>query len=415
MSQCSWITNRTYCELPYEAHTKEDDRIIAQIGHNTQEKSTMKEAHGEFWNYPAEIRVITTNGMVKNNGACVMGRGVARQAKDKFPGIDHELGGLINQHGNRPFILNKEEGIASMPVKHHWKEQADLELIKDSAHKLVEMADKFGWQDVLVVRPGCGNGGLNWDDVRPVLEDIWDERFTVITFPPKGEEHTSKEVEANMARSFANQSEDTQSFVRQELDKLESAPPQQPSDEEYKEMFMKDIKEQYDFIVAATGSRSLQTKSGEHKQEVVKFLVAELQRLKEERGNILVVTGMAEGFDTAMAKAAQLTETPYLVAIPSPTYGKHYWGKNSLTGQNRLEEFEDYVNKAAHKVVVCDSYMGCAPRRPGKANFDRNQFMVDLADAFYVYNRESRGTKDCVARIKEAGKPHIFLDNHMAI
>ena len=212
-----------------------------------------------------------------------------------------------------------------------------------------------------------------------------------------------------LARSYQQVSEETKEYVRSQV---KSAPTTEVITEE---MIIEDIKSNYDFIVAATGSRSLQTKSKEHKQEVVKFLVAELQRLKEEHGRVLVVTGLAEGFDSAMAKAAQLTETDYLVAIPSPTYGEYYWGNNSVTGTNRLAEFEDYVNKAAHKVVVCEDYKGFAPRRPGKANFDRNQWMVDFAQAFYVYDRSSRGTKDCVDRIEKAGTPRIFLDNHMEV
>lgn len=36
--------------------------------------------------------VITTNGTVKGDDACVMGRGCALEAKLAFPGIDHRIG-----------------------------------------------------------------------------------------------------------------------------------------------------------------------------------------------------------------------------------------------------------------------------------------------------------------------------------
>lgn len=36
---------------------------------------------------------------------------------------------------------------------------------------------------VLFLRPGCGYGGLNWPDVRPLLADLFDERFLVIAAP----------------------------------------------------------------------------------------------------------------------------------------------------------------------------------------------------------------------------------------
>lgn len=156
----------------------------------------MREVYGEFWNYPADARVITTNGAIKSNGAGVMGAGVAKQAKERYPGIDQRLGEMLTKHGNRPVFLNRDEGIVSMPVKHHWKDMADLDLIRESAIKLVEMADKWEWQTVVVPRPGCGNGGRNWEEVKPILEEIWDDRFHVITWEEPEMNYKNKQCEA---------------------------------------------------------------------------------------------------------------------------------------------------------------------------------------------------------------------------
>ena len=141
----------------------------------------MIEVTGNLWNYPADVRAVTTNGRVKKNGACVMGRGCALEATRIFPGIEHKIGRLILEHGN--VVLPLKEGIVTFPVKHSWEQPADPRLIVRSAKQLVAYADRFGWNTVVVPRPGCGNGRLSWDeDVKPLLDPILDDRFHIITF-----------------------------------------------------------------------------------------------------------------------------------------------------------------------------------------------------------------------------------------
>ena len=146
----------------------------------------MKEAKGNLWyRAEADVIVITTNGNIKKNGCCVMGRGCALEARKLVSGIDRKLGEYLKEYGNRCFRLgNLSFGaeVWSMPVKHNWWEKADIELIKTSASQLMEMADKFEMKNIYLPRPGCGNGGLKWEDVQPILDKCLDDRFTCITF-----------------------------------------------------------------------------------------------------------------------------------------------------------------------------------------------------------------------------------------
>lgn len=145
----------------------------------------MREIEDNLWEVSCDLRVITTNGAVRSDGACVMGRGCALEAKQRFPGIDLKLGRLLREHGNRVMRLAQlTDGseLASFPVKHHWKEEADPALIQRSAHQLVALANRFDYTNVIIPHPGCGNGKLSWEQVRPILSEILDNRFTVITF-----------------------------------------------------------------------------------------------------------------------------------------------------------------------------------------------------------------------------------------
>jgi len=52
---------------------------------------------GNMWSAydDADLFVLTTNATIKRNGALVMGRGIARQARNRFPGLDTALGQQI--------------------------------------------------------------------------------------------------------------------------------------------------------------------------------------------------------------------------------------------------------------------------------------------------------------------------------
>jgi hypothetical protein len=188
----------------------------------------MKELTGvDLWEVPADLRVITTNGAVrKADGACVMGRGCAREARERLPGIDLKLGRLIKEHGNRVMRLGRlPDGshLASYPVKRHWKEAADPDLIVRSAHQLVELAQNFGYTRVAIPRPGSGNGRLRWTDVRALIAPILDDRFTAVHggdgSPTTNEEEEDADGEHSRERYlfFGSRSWDEATPIRERL------------------------------------------------------------------------------------------------------------------------------------------------------------------------------------------------------
>ncbi len=120
---------------------------------------------------PDVLYVVTTNGFVKTNGTCVMGRGTAKMAAELHPTLPAVLGDLILGHGNRPYML--PGNMMSLPVKHVWNEPADPMLIRRSLQQasiLLRLYEHDG--PVFVPRPGCGNGQLKWEDMRDMVEGL---------------------------------------------------------------------------------------------------------------------------------------------------------------------------------------------------------------------------------------------------
>ncbi|PLX86678.1 MAG: ADP-ribose-binding protein [Desulfuromonas sp.] len=138
------------------------------------------EIRGELWDHLGRaILAITTCGRVSKRGEAVMLRGCARQARDRFPGLAQRFGALILSGGNHVYDMG--DGMVSFPVEDDPFGIAEPRLIEQSCRELVSLANQKGWKRIVVPRPGCGGGGLEWAQVRPILERHFDERFLVIS------------------------------------------------------------------------------------------------------------------------------------------------------------------------------------------------------------------------------------------
>lgn len=142
----------------------------------------MVETIGDIWDHAGlAVIAITVSGTVAKDGRAVLGRGVARQAGERFPGVAAILGRLIATSGNHVFDLGN--GLVSFPVEETAWSQPETAIISRSAEELRVMADRRGWRRIVVPRPGCGGGGLAWREVRPLLEPWFDDRFILISAP----------------------------------------------------------------------------------------------------------------------------------------------------------------------------------------------------------------------------------------
>lgn len=146
----------------------------------------MQIKQGDLFNPTPEVDAICipTNGLYYR-GRATMGAGVAKIARDKWPGLDLRLGHLLREHGNRVHDLTisteLDFHILSFPTKNNWRDPSDLELIRQSAHELYTITDLLDWNHVWLPVVGCGLGGLSWkDQVEPLLSSILDDRRFVV-------------------------------------------------------------------------------------------------------------------------------------------------------------------------------------------------------------------------------------------
>ena len=132
---------------------------------------------GNMWDaFGKGIFMITTNPSRRKDGAVVMGRGIALEAKTIFPKLPYDFGWLLECKGNC-FIdeIGKYNGtpIWYFMVKDHWKNDANLSIIVSSLDSLKELSSTTNVR-VDLNFPGIGNGKLPREAVLYLLEDLPD-------------------------------------------------------------------------------------------------------------------------------------------------------------------------------------------------------------------------------------------------
>ena len=149
------------------------------------------------------------------------------------------------------------------------------------------------------------------------------------------------------------------------------------------------------FVIAGTGSRSL-VKDEDKMNKVEEYLFDLLTQAKAKHGdNLVVISGMAEGFDEALARAAMCVGVALIAAIPNKGYSAYYWRDNSELKIDRMDTFQElarYANETGAVHYVCGKNVYVNGKH---SNFVRNEWMADRADVVWVYNPTSKGTAQC--------------------
>lgn len=104
----------------------------------------------------------------------VMGKGIAKAFKQREPHMFAEYKQICDRRLLEPGKLwlwrGSERWILNFPTKVHWRNPSRIEWIEAGLEKFVGTYEAQGVTDISFPKLGCGNGGLDWDEVRPLME-----------------------------------------------------------------------------------------------------------------------------------------------------------------------------------------------------------------------------------------------------
>lgn len=153
----------------------------------------MIEIKGDFWMIQADWKCIPTNGSLRKNGEAIFGKGLAKQARDRFDDIEIIAGQSQQRLGNvfRFLCLCGDSGLISgnsysyklfaFPTKDKWNDCSSLSLIRKSIVQMTEVLESCEEtpNSILLPRVGCGEGHRGWEnEVKPLLTKFLPEELS---------------------------------------------------------------------------------------------------------------------------------------------------------------------------------------------------------------------------------------------
>jgi O-acetyl-ADP-ribose deacetylase (regulator of RNase III) len=138
---------------------------------------TIHFVRGNLLNSDTEALVNTVNTVG------VMGKGIALQFKQAFPDNFKAYKKACDKGTVEPgkmFIfenhsLSNPKYIINFPTKRHWKASSKLQDIVDGLIAFKDDLKKLNIKSVSLPPLGCGNGGLDWDIVKPIITNCLEE------------------------------------------------------------------------------------------------------------------------------------------------------------------------------------------------------------------------------------------------
>jgi O-acetyl-ADP-ribose deacetylase (regulator of RNase III)/uncharacterized protein YwgA len=122
----------------------------------------------------------------------VMGKGVAEQFKKRFPEMFEDYKRRTDRKEVRlgePYLYRDTSGtqIINFPTKGHWRSPSRLADVEQGLDYLAAHIAEWGITSLALPPLGCGNGGLEWSEVGPLIyRKLHDLPIDIEVFAPYG-------------------------------------------------------------------------------------------------------------------------------------------------------------------------------------------------------------------------------------
>lgn len=135
------------------------------------------ETRGNLLDDPAQAHVNTVNTVG------VMGGGIALAFKKRYPDMfaayaaDCARGEVVT--GLMHLWHNPGPGprlVVNFPTKQDWRNDSELAWVVEGLTNLIDVLRAEGVTSIAIPPLGCGLGGLDWAEVRPLIERAFNDR-----------------------------------------------------------------------------------------------------------------------------------------------------------------------------------------------------------------------------------------------
>lgn len=107
------------------------------------------------------------------NTVGVMGKGLADELRKRHPDMFKAYKRICDQHlldiGKLWLWRSSSQWILNFPTKKHWRNPSKIEFVEAGLRKFVDQYESKGIREIAFPRLGCGNGGLAWENVQPLM------------------------------------------------------------------------------------------------------------------------------------------------------------------------------------------------------------------------------------------------------